>query len=183
MWCKRSASGLAVTADRAQADPLDPAARDGLRRFLSILNSVACGQPNRSESECCRCLCVFLSKATTPNWPQRTPRTPGPLFCRRMGMMRTLFVTNCAILGAATILAASPAWSQAYDPAFPVCLQTYGIAASGIDCSYTSLAQCAASASGRAAQCLTNPFFAHANAGPPYNGRGRACNRSERRCF
>ena len=80
MWCKRSASGLAVTADQAQADPLDPAARDGLRRFLSLLNSVACGQPNRSESECCRCLCVFLSKATTPNWPQRTPRTPGPLF-------------------------------------------------------------------------------------------------------
>jgi hypothetical protein len=97
--------------------------------------------------------------------------------------MRTLFVTIGAIFGGGTILAASPARAQAYDPAFPVCLQTYGIAASGIDCSYTSLAQCAASASGRAAQCLNNPFFARAKGGPPHDGRRRACGQSERRCF
>jgi|SRR6516165_7578634 hypothetical protein len=126
-------------------------------------------------------LCV-PKQSNNPKLAPADPQNAGATFLVG-GMMKTLFVTNCAILGAGTILAASPAWSQAYDPAFPVCLQTYGIAASGIDCSYTSLAQCAASASGRAAQCLTNPFFAHANAGPPYNGRGRACNRSERRCF
>ena len=70
------------------------------------------------------------------------------------------------VLGIGAILAAPPAPAQTYDPNFPVCLQTYGIAAGGIDCSYTSLAQCNASASGRAAQCMTNPFFAHA-----YEGR------------
>jgi hypothetical protein len=51
------------------------------------------------------------------------------------------------------------AQAQTYDPRYPVCLQTYGIGGGGINCSYTSLAQCNASASGRAAQCLTNPFF------------------------
>jgi hypothetical protein len=30
------------------------------------------------------------------------------------------------------------------------------------DCRYTSLPQCAASASGRAAQCVINPYFANA---------------------
>src|SRR5215471_17436099 len=54
------------------------------------------------------------------------------------------------------------AHAQTYDPHFPVCLQSYSLGGGKIDCSYTSLAQCNASASGRAAQCLTNPFFAHA---------------------
>jgi hypothetical protein len=38
-----------------------------------------------------------------------------------------------------------------------------------IDCGYTSLAQCAQSASGRAAQCITNPHFAS----PRYQQRRR----------
>ena len=61
-------------------------------------------------------------------------------------------------IGAAFI--AAPASAQTYDSNFPVCLQTYGIDGGYIDCSFTSLAQCAASASGRSAQCLTNPYFA-----------------------
>ena len=67
----------------------------------------------------------------------------------------------------ATILAAVPAHAQTYDPAYPVCMQIYRLGGGWIDCSYTSLAQCAASASGRAAMCLTNPFFAHENKKPP----------------
>jgi hypothetical protein len=67
----------------------------------------------------------------------------------------------------------SPACAQAYDPNFPVCLQTYGIDGGYIDCSFTSLAQCGASASGRAAQCLTNPYFAHADRKPPVDRRQR----------
>jgi hypothetical protein len=65
-----------------------------------------------------------------------------------------------AILTMAAILMALPARGQTYDPAYPVCLQTYGIDGGVIECGYTSLAQCNASASGRAAQCIANPYFA-----------------------
>jgi hypothetical protein len=57
------------------------------------------------------------------------------------------------------VSAAAPARAQAYDPNFPVCLQTYGPAGDNIDCNFTTLAQCNASASGRAAQCYTNLFL------------------------
>ena len=69
-------------------------------------------------------------------------------------------VMACTILAIATVLVVAPARAQTYDPNYPVCLQTYAIGGGSIDCSFTSLAQCAASASGRAAQCLNNPFFA-----------------------
>jgi hypothetical protein len=35
------------------------------------------------------------------------------------------------------------------------------------ECRYSSLAQCAASASGRSAQCVNNPYFADAYEEPP----------------
>jgi Protein of unknown function (DUF3551) len=66
----------------------------------------------------------------------------------------------CTTLTIATVLAAAPVRAQTYDPNYPVCLQTYGIDGGYIECSFTSLAQCQASASGRSAQCLTNPYFA-----------------------
>jgi hypothetical protein len=69
-------------------------------------------------------------------------------------------VLACMILTIATVLIATPAPAQTYDPNYPVCVQTYAIGGGSIDCSFTSLAQCAASASGRAAQCLNNPYFA-----------------------
>ena len=77
-----------------------------------------------------------------------------------------MHVLACTILTIGTMLVAAPARAQAYDPNFPVCLQTYGIDGGYIDCSFTSLAQCAASASGRAAQCLNNPYFAHGDKKP-----------------
>jgi hypothetical protein len=60
-------------------------------------------------------------------------------------------VLACTILTIATVWVAATARAQTYDPSYPVCLQTYGIDGSYIDCSFTSLAQCAASASGRGA--------------------------------
>jgi len=69
-------------------------------------------------------------------------------------------VLACTILTIGTMLVAAPACAQTYDPNYPVCQQVYGISGSYYDCSFTSLAQCAASASGRSAQCLTNPYFA-----------------------
>ena len=67
------------------------------------------------------------------------------------------------ILGIGAILATSPARAQTYNPNYPICLQTYGDKDNYVDCSYTSLPQCSALASGRAAQCLTNPYFVLAN--------------------
>jgi hypothetical protein len=71
-----------------------------------------------------------------------------------------------AILTIATALTAVPARAQTYNPDYPVCLQTYGIDGDYIECGYTSLAQCAQSASGRAAQCLVNPYYANAYQDP-----------------
>jgi hypothetical protein len=69
-----------------------------------------------------------------------------------------------AILTIATASAAPSARAQTYDPAYPVCLQTYGDKGDYIQCAYTSLAQCNMSASGRGAQCVVNPYYA--NPGP-----------------
>jgi Protein of unknown function (DUF3551) len=69
-----------------------------------------------------------------------------------------------AIFTVATILTAAPAWAQTYNPDYPVCLQAFGEKAGYIECGYTSLAQCDQSASGRAAQCVINPYFASAQA-------------------
>jgi hypothetical protein len=69
-----------------------------------------------------------------------------------------------AILAIAAVMGAAPARGQVYDPAYPVCLQTYGIGGGYIACGYSSLAQCNATASGRAAQCIANPYFAGAQA-------------------
>jgi hypothetical protein len=63
-----------------------------------------------------------------------------------------------AILMIAAVLTAAPARAQTYDPAYPVCLRW----AHYYECRYTSLPQCNASASGRAAQCFINPYFASA---------------------
>ena len=81
-----------------------------------------------------------------------------------------------AILTIATVLATVPARAQTYDPDYPVCLQVAAIHGGYIECGYTSLAQCALSATGRAAQCIINPYFAGAPAaaGPHHRRHPRA---------
>ena len=66
-----------------------------------------------------------------------------------------------AILAIATVSIASPARAQTYDPDYPVCMHVYGDP-TYYECHFTSLPQCAATASGRAAQCVINPYFANA---------------------
>ena len=66
-----------------------------------------------------------------------------------------------AILAAATVSMAGPAAAQTFDPSYPVCLHVYGLI-TYYECRYTSLAQCSLSASGRAAQCVLNPYVANA---------------------
>src|SRR5438876_135432 len=76
--------------------------------------------------------------------------------------MRSLTV---AILAIGTLATAGPARAQKYDPAFPFCMQVVGLAGSGYqDCSYTTMAQCRASASARGLTCDSSPYFAGATA-------------------
>lgn len=66
-----------------------------------------------------------------------------------------------AILVIGAVYVAAPAHAQRYDPNYPVCLHVYQWGGSNYyDCSFTSLPQCNASASGRSATCSTNPYFA-----------------------
>ena len=72
-----------------------------------------------------------------------------------------------SILVIAAMLAASPVSAQMYDPAYPICLQTFGITGNAISCGYTSMEVCQLTARGRAAQCIVNPYFV----GTPRKGR------------
>jgi hypothetical protein len=79
-----------------------------------------------------------------------------------------------AILTIATALTAAPARAQTYDPAYPVCLHVWARGATYYECTYTSLPQCNASASGRGAQCVINPYFASAQVPANYRRHRRA---------
>ena len=73
---------------------------------------------------------------------------------------------------AATLALAAPAFAQTYDPAYPVCLQVYqGFVDYYFECAYMNMAQCQASASGRSASCVVNPY---------YKGRAAAAPRRKR---
>ena len=76
------------------------------------------------------------------------------------------------IVGA--LIAAAPSHAQTFDPSFPVCMHVYSGANSGggewYDCSFTSLPQCRATASGRSASCDLNPYYP---ASPPPRPRHR----------
>ena len=83
--------------------------------------------------------------------------------------MRALALT---ILTMGIALASGQAGAQTYDPAFPVCMHVIPWGGGAYyDCSYYTMAQCAASASGRAAQCDPNPYYAGSTASSPRNGR------------
>ena len=72
-----------------------------------------------------------------------------------------LFVAILTIFAALT---AAPAEAQTFGGNYPVCIQQFRWGGSDIECSYTSLAQCNATASGLSAMCLMNPYYAHAQA-------------------
>ena len=77
-------------------------------------------------------------------------------------------VASSIILAVAMLLVAVPSQAQTYDPRWPVCMKVYTGGALGggewINCSFTSLPQCQASASGRAAMCVINPYGSLAQA-------------------
>ena len=67
--------------------------------------------------------------------------------------------TLLASLITVTVVAASPARAQSYNPDYPVCMQVYS-PFQYFDCSFFSIPDCKASASGRGAQCVVNPYYA-----------------------
>ena len=75
-------------------------------------------------------------------------------------------VLALAILAMGAASAAAPAQAQTYDPSYPVCLHVYSRGDNYYECAYNTLPQCYASASGRSAQCVINPYFAHASQVP-----------------
>ena len=83
-----------------------------------------------------------------------------------IGMRRLLGL----VMTVGACLAAAPSQAQTFDPHFPVCMHVYSGASSGggewYDCSFTSLPQCRATATGRAATCDLNPYYAAHLASP-----------------
>ena len=72
-------------------------------------------------------------------------------------------IAALAILTLFAVLSAAPAQAQTYGGNYPVCLQLYlrdGVR--NIECSYSSMEQCQATASGLSAMCLINPYYANA---------------------
>jgi Protein of unknown function (DUF3551) len=63
------------------------------------------------------------------------------------------------IVAIGLICAAAPASAQTYDPNYPVCMQVIERDINYIDCRFVSMADCQASASGRAGYCMLNPYF------------------------
>ena len=82
-----------------------------------------------------------------------------------------MHVPVLVILAIGAISAASPARAQTYGSDYPVCLHVYG-PVSYYECGYTSIPQCNLSASGRAAQCVLNPYAANASGDRPARRRG-----------
>ena len=83
--------------------------------------------------------------------------------------MRLSLLTLTAI---ATMFVAADASAQTYDPHYPVYMHVYTSGGRGgggdyYDCSFTSLPQCHASASGRSASCDLNPYYAFDEPPPP----------------
>jgi hypothetical protein len=88
-------------------------------------------------------------------------------------LARSLAVATLAI---ATLSLTATARAQTYDPNYPVCLQVYqgGMTDYYFECGYTSIPQCQASASGRAAQCVVNPYYKGKGKTAPKKKRPRA---------
>jgi hypothetical protein len=68
-----------------------------------------------------------------------------------------------AILVIGVVSSAAPVRAQTYNPRFPICMHVISSwGGSREDCSYYTMAQCLQTASGLAAQCNINPYYAGA---------------------
>jgi len=75
-------------------------------------------------------------------------------------LMRLLALATLTIFMGLTV---APAVAQTYSGNYPICLQLYlRDGARSIDCAYSSIEQCQATASGLSAMCVTNPYYSNA---------------------
>jgi len=83
-----------------------------------------------------------------------------------------------AILAIVAVAATAPARAQRYDPDFPFCMHVVERRSlPREDCTYYTMAQCRASASGLGYSCDPNPYFVGATASPRrYHKRHRHVN-------
>jgi hypothetical protein len=67
------------------------------------------------------------------------------------------------VITVGVLVVATSAHAQTFDPRYPVCMHVYSGANGGggewYDCSFLSLPQCRATASGRPATCDLNPYY------------------------
>ncbi|MFO1108425.1 MAG: DUF3551 domain-containing protein [Bradyrhizobium sp.] len=83
--------------------------------------------------------------------------------------MRLLALTALTV---GFVLAAGQTRAQTYDPAFPVCMYIVTWGGGGrYDCTFHTMAQCAATASGLAALCDPNPYYMGPKASPKRKDR------------
>ena len=76
------------------------------------------------------------------------------------------------IIGVAALLNARATLAQMYDPHYAVCMHVYGEKlGERMDCTFNSLDQCAATASGLPATCLINPYYADVRTRKPQRKR------------
>ena len=89
-----------------------------------------------------------------------------------LGILTVVMVLT-SIVSTSMVSTSVPALAQTYSPGYPICMYAYRWGGSDVDCSYATLAQCAASASGRGATCMANPYFANAQMPGEPNRRHR----------
>jgi hypothetical protein len=79
---------------------------------------------------------------------------------RRRSIVRRFINAILLVAGlfGAGLLGVPPTAAQTYAPRHPVCIEIYTIDGRSIDCSFATIAQCAATASGQSAQCYANPM-------------------------
>ena len=86
-----------------------------------------------------------------------------PSIVRKVPMRRLAL----AILAIVSVSAVGPARAQRYDPDFPFCMHVFEWRAiPREDCSYYTMAQCRASASGLGYSCDPNPYYVGATVSP-----------------
>lgn len=68
-------------------------------------------------------------------------------------------ILSSAILTIGMVSAAGLVRAQTFDPDYPVCMHVVDWGGGYEDCRYLTLAQCAMSAAGRAAQCNINLYY------------------------
>ena len=97
----------------------------------------------------CKLRCESLFQRQGGNADRSQPPIPKEILMR---------IPALAILAIAA--ASAPAQAQTYGSDYPVCLHVYG-PVTYYECRYTSIPQCNQSASGRAAQCVVNPYASY----------------------